>query len=91
MLTLGGESHGLMVRGRCLSKRGQVAAHAFGGESEAIELSDRADFVAGITVDGRMCADERKSILMLIDVVNGNLPAVRVMAQFALHTVLAAM
>ena len=54
LLTFGGESHGLMVRGRCLSKRGQVAAHAFGGESEAIELSDRSDFVAGITVDGRM-------------------------------------
>lgn len=72
LLTVGGESHGLMAGGRGLAKSVYVTAHAFGGEPEAVELADRADLVAGVAVNGRMSADQRKSILMLIDVVNGN-------------------
>jgi hypothetical protein len=68
-----------------------VTAHAFGGESEAVELADRADPVAGVAVHGCMSADQRESILMLIDVVNGNLPAVGVVAEFTLRAILAAM
>jgi hypothetical protein len=38
-----------------------------------------------------MCADERKTILMLIDVVNRYLPAICVVAQFAFRAILPAM
>jgi hypothetical protein len=68
-----------------------VTAHAFGGESEAVKLADRADPVAGVAVYGCMSADQRESILMLIDAVNGNLPAVGVVAEFTLRAILAAM
>jgi len=68
-----------------------VTAHAFGGESEAVELANRADLVAGVAVNGCMSADERKSILMLIDVVNGDLPTIGIVAEFTLRAVLAAM
>jgi hypothetical protein len=68
-----------------------VTAHAFGGESEAVELANRADLVAGVAVNGCMRTDQRKPILMLIDVVNGNLPTVGVVAEFTLRAILAAM
>ena len=64
-----------------------MAAGAFGGESKTIELADRAHLVAGITIHGGMRADQGKTILMLIDVVNRNLPAVGVMAECALGAV----
>lgn len=90
-MTVGGESHGLMAGGRGLAKSVYVTAHAFGGEPEAVELADRADLVAGVAVNGRMSADQRKSILMLVDVVNGNLPTIGVVAEVALGAILAAM
>jgi hypothetical protein len=68
-----------------------VTTHAFGGEPEAVELSDRADLVTGIAVYGCMSADQRESILVLINVVYGNLPAVGVMAELTLRAILAAM
>jgi len=68
-----------------------MAAHAFGGEPEPIELADGTNLVAGVAVDGGMTSDERKSILMLIDVVNGDLPAIGVVAEFTLRSILAAM
>lgn len=55
--TIGGESHGLVVRGGGLAKRGEMTAHAFGGKSEAVELADRPDLVAGVAVYGCMSAD----------------------------------
>ena len=88
---IGGEARGHVVRRGCFTEIGQMATHAFGGKSEAIELADRANFVAGVTVHGSVGADQRKPVLMLVDVVNGNLPAVRVVAKCALRTVLAAM
>ncbi len=91
MLTIGGESHGLMAGGSGFAKGGYVTAHAFGGEPEAVELTNRADLVAGVAVDGRMSTDQRKSILMLIDVVNGNLPTIGVVAEATLGAILAAM
>jgi hypothetical protein len=68
-----------------------VAADALGGESEAVELSDCADLVAGVAVYGCVSADQREAILVLIDVVNRNLPAIGVVAEFAFSTVLAPM
>lgn len=90
-MTIGGISHGLVVGSGGLAKRGHVTTHAFRGEPEAVELADRADLVAGVAVYGCMSADQRESILMLIDVVNGNLPAVGVVAEFTLRAILAAM
>lgn len=91
MLAIGGESHGLVIGITCLAKCTQMAAHAFGGEPEPIELADGTNLVAGVAVDGGMTSDERKSILMLIDVVNGDLPAIGVVAEFTLRSILAAM
>lgn len=68
-----------------------MTTHALRREAKAIELSNCADFMAGITVHNRVGTNQRKSILMLVDVVNRNLPAVRVVAQFTLGSVLAAM
>ena len=79
-----------MAGGGGLAKSGQVTAHAFGGETEAIKLADRADLVAGIAVYGCVSTDQRKSILMLIDVVNGNLPTIGVVAEATLGAILAA-
>ena len=80
-----------MVGGASLAKRRHVTTHAFGGKPEAVELADRADLVTGVAVYGCMSADQRESILVLIDVVYGNLPAVGVMAEFTLRAILAAM
>jgi hypothetical protein len=91
LLTVGGISHGLMVGIAGLAKSAQVAALAFGGESKSIELTDRSNLVAGVAVYGCVSADQREAILVLVDVVNGNLPAIGVMAKFALSTVLATM
>src|SRR5215475_5475467 len=86
-----GESQGHMVRRGRLTKRRQVAAGAFRGKPETIELADGADLMAGIAVHRGVRTDERKSILMLVDVVNGNLPSVGVVTELALGSVLAAM
>jgi hypothetical protein len=68
-----------------------VAARAFGRKSEAIELADCTNLVAGIAVDSSVRSDQGKSILMFIDVVNGDLPAIGIVAKFALRAVLAPM
>jgi hypothetical protein len=68
-----------------------VAAIALGGEPEAIELPDGANLVAGVAVDDCMRADQWEAILVFVNVVDGNLPAIRVMAQFAFSSVFAAM
>src|SRR5215469_36063 len=87
LLTVGGEPHRLMIRTVRFSKRAQVAADTFGGESKTIKLADRAHLVAGIAIHCRMRADQGKTILMLVDVVNRNLPAVGVVAECALSAV----
>ena len=77
-----------MVR---LLKRTQVTANAFGGESKTIELADGAHLMAGIAIHGRMSADQGKTVLMFVDVVNRNLPAVGIVAECALSSVLSPM
>jgi len=59
-----------MIWSAGFAKRGHVAAHAFGGKSEAVKLSDRADLMAGVAVYGGVGADQGKTVLMFIDVVN---------------------
>jgi hypothetical protein len=88
LLTVGGEPHRLMIRIARFLKRTQVTANAFGGEPKTIELADGAHLVAGIAIHGRMRANQGKTILMFVDVVNRNLPAVGVVAECALSSVL---
>jgi hypothetical protein len=85
------KSIGLVIWVACLTERVQVTTHALRGEPKAVELSDSANFMARVTIHESMCADERKTILMLIDVVNRYLPAICVVAQFAFRAILPAM
>lgn len=73
------------------SERAHMATHALGRKSEAIELPYRANFMARITIHHGMRADQGKSILVLIDVVNRYLPAICVMAQLAFRPIFSAM
>ena len=54
-------------------------------------IRDSPHLVAGIAVHYRVRADQRKTILVLVDVMNRDLPAICVVAQFALGAVLAPM
>ena len=69
----------------------QMAARAFGRKPKAIESADCTNLVAGVAVDGSVSSDQGKPILMFIDVMNGNLPAIGIVAEFALRAVLAPM
>lgn len=69
----------------------QMAARAFGRKSKTIELAYCTNLVTGVAVDGSVSSDQGKSILMFIDVMNGNLPAVRIVAELALRAVFAPM
>jgi len=68
-----------------------MAARAFGRKPKAIELADCTNLVAGVAVDGSVSSDQGKSILMFIDVMNGNLPAIGIVAECALRAVFAPM
>lgn len=68
-----------------------MATEAFGRKAEAIELPDGPHFVAGVAVHHCVRADQRKTILVLVDVMDRHLPAVCVVAQLALRAVLAPM
>ena len=80
-----------MVGSRGFAKGGEMATHTFGGEAKAIELPDCADFVAGVAIHSGVGSDQGKTILMFVDVVNGDLPAIRIVAELALGAVFAAM
>ena len=91
MLAAGGKSHSRVIGISGFAKCAQMTAHAFGGESKTIELAYRAHLVAGIAVHRGVRTDQGKAILVLVDVVNGNLPAVCVVAKCALSAVFAPM
>jgi hypothetical protein len=57
-----------------------MTADAFRREPETVELSYGSHLVTGIAIHDSVRADQRKPILVLIDVVDRNLPAVRVVA-----------
>lgn len=68
-----------------------VTAHTRGRKAETIELPDGSYFVTSVTIHGCVRTDQWKAILVLIDVVDGYLPAIRVMAECTLRAVLATM
>lgn len=65
-----------------------MAAYAFGRQRLPIELSNRARFVARVAIHHCVRSDQGKPVLMLVDVVHRNCPAVDVVAQIALRAVL---
>jgi hypothetical protein len=91
LLAVGGETHGHMIRRSRFLKCFEVATAACGRKALAIELSDSTNLVAGVAVGDGMSADQRKAVLMLVYVVNRNLPAVRAMAEIALRAVFPSM
>jgi hypothetical protein len=69
----------------------EVAAHTLSGQCLPIELSHGSRCVTRVAIDNRMRADERKTVLVFVDVVHRHCPAVDVVAQIALGTILASM
>ena len=47
---------------------------------ESLKLSHRSSLVAGITIQSSVRADQRKTVLMIVDLLYGNLPALHRMA-----------
>jgi hypothetical protein len=78
MIGSGGSIEGLLV-----------ATDALRRQSEPVELAHGPHLVAGIAINYRVCPNQRKPILVFVDVVDRNRPAVGVMAQLALRAVLA--
>lgn len=78
-----------MVRRSRLLKCLEVATDTFGGEPLTIELPYSAGLVTRITIRHGVCADQRETVLVLIDGMNRNLPAIDVMAEGALRSILA--
>ena len=80
-----------MIGSGGLIERFLVATNALRRQSETVELAHSPHLVAGVTVHDRVRANQRKSVLVFIDVVDRNRPAIGVVAQLALRAVLAAM
>lgn len=76
-----------MVRRARLAECVHVATDTLGGETKAIKLADSANFMARIAIHHRVSADQRKPVLMLIDIVNRHLPAVGIVAKLAFRTI----
>src|SRR5215472_7813078 len=70
------KTESLMIRCPGSLKRLHVAAHARGGESLTIESADGSHLVTGVAIHHGVCTDQGKAILMLVDVLDGHLPAV---------------
>ena len=77
-----------MVRRCSLFEVPSMTADAFRREPETVELSHGPHLVTRIAIHHSVCADQRKPILVLIDVVDRDLPAVGVVAQLAFSPVL---
>lgn len=69
----------------------QVTTHALSRQTLSIHWPNGSDFVAGITIHSRVGADQWEPVLVLADVVDGNLPTGVTMAHVALRAVFAAM
>ena len=91
LATIGREAPSAMIRRSGLRKVSVVTTEALGRKSEAIELPDGPDLVAGIAIRDCMRANQREAILVLVDVMDGNLPSIAVMAQLTFRTVFASM
>jgi len=91
LTAIGGEAPSAMVRVFGCIEGLRVAAVALGGKPEAVELPNGPHLVARIAVHHGMRANQRETILVLVDVMNRHLPSIGVVAQLAFGAVLAAM
>jgi len=76
-----------MVRCGGLLIRTQVTADAVGRKSLAVELPHGSNLVAGVTVHGRVSADQRKTVLVLVDGMDRDLPTIDSVTHVALRAV----
>ncbi len=67
-----------------------MTTYAFGRQALAIKWTDCTYLVTGITVHCRMRPNQREAVLMLIDVVDRDLPSDVAMAEIALGGILSA-
>ena len=81
----------LMIRSLRFAEDIQMTAHTLGREAKTVELPNSANFMARVTIDYGVRPDQRKSILVLVNVVNRDLPAIWVVAQLALRPIFATM
>jgi hypothetical protein len=91
LAAIGGETQCLVIGRSGLLKCFQVAANAFGRQALAIEPSNRSNFVTGVAIHQGVSPDERKAVLVLVDVVHRYLPAIDAVAKITFGSVLAAM
>jgi hypothetical protein len=80
-----------MIGGSCSLEIVHVATRALGRQSLPIERTHRPHFVAGIAIHHRVRPNQREAILVLINVVNGDLPPGIAMACIALRRIFASM
>lgn len=73
------------------SKIIHVTAHTLGRQALPIERTDRAYLVTGIAIDRSVRPNQRKAVLVLVDVVDGHLPSGVAMTEIALRGVFAPM
>ena len=90
LLAVGRISQGHMVGRSRLLKRSHVATNTLGRQPLPVELPHGASFVARITVGHRVSANQRKTILMFVDGMHGDLPATDPMTDVTLRSVPAA-
>ena len=69
----------------------EMAAHTFRGQCLPIKLADSTGLMALVAIHDRVRANERKAILVFVDVMHRHCPAIDVMAQVALGAILASM
>jgi hypothetical protein len=89
--TFSGEALGGVIGRFRFLEVGEVATYTFGGQTLAVERAHSSDLVAGIAVDHGVRANERKSILVLVDHVDRYLPSRIAVAKIALRAIFAAM
>src|SRR5262249_39755553 len=68
----------------------EVATRTLRRQTLPIELSYGSHSVTGVTIHCGMSTDQREAVLMFVDVVDGDLPAVHALADVALRSVLPA-
>jgi hypothetical protein len=74
-----------------LSESRHVTTDAFRRKPKPVELTHSSNLVARVAVHRSVGADQGESVLMFVDVVDRNLPAVGCVAEFTLRAILAAM
>ena len=76
-----------MIRGFCFLEIIKMTTDALRGEALTVERSHGSYFVARVAIHSRVGTNQRKAVLVLVDVMNRNLPARVSMADVTLRTI----